>query len=367
MSNLQQATEQDPAMIDLMNRWAIMGKVVKNLGLQLQVRGQSIIAGLILAPTVEQVVEAEKALLQANKSLTELENDRKATTSKFDAVTQNLMIAEKTVKTEIEKAKSSLLTAKTTAATLAAATMAKSDELKRAREAISNYLVKADASFRCNITETVATLFAQALETDVKESDISDWIQEKKSVTFKIADFTVKQPTMKPNLNTPESIQAIWDELTVNVTQEAEYLLMFYKELDEKFAFYGISLKNKAAAIKMTVANVAQECAKIAAEVSASETGNKLAALAVQVDVVSEPAGRALKSVYEIDVPDTEQGAIAIMAAYIGNLSACRSGTRVTSYRKLTVQQMANALINAKIKDPNFASQGIIFKSKSKL
>lgn len=346
-------------------QWGNLGELIYKKDFELQAKGQSIIAKI---PTdFKDIPAVEERFLEVIAELKTLVEDRMKLTNPVNAKMSELMKAEKDVKEAIDKGKVALLDAKQNAANLAAVATAKTDELKRIRESISNYLAQMDGTFKTLIVDQVAHLFEEGLNAGITESAIGEWLQQKKLLTLSEPDFTVKQRMPKPNLNTVEDVQAIWNELSVNIPDPKTYQHEFYRQLDEKFAYWGISLKNKADAIAMTNENAANAKAEVAAEVSAQGTANKLTALAVPVAEVVESTGRSLKTVYEIDVPDTEQGAVLIMAAYIGNLALCRSGIRITSYRKLTVQQMAAALESAKKKDPNFEPLGINFKSKTKL
>ena len=76
---------------------------------------------------------------------------------------------------------------------------------------------------------------------------------------------------------------------------------------------------------------------------------------------------KELKKSYAIDMDDTEQNAILIIAAFVTHFNIAKEGVRVKSMFKLSVEQMGAALAWMKNKDENFSHTGINFKINDKL
>ena len=346
-------------------QWGNLGELIYRKDFELQARSQAIIAKL---PTdFKDIPSAEVVIAEVNKELAALQEERMKITNPVKDRMTALMVPEKNLETAIQTAKVGLLAAKTEAAKIAAAALAKSDELKRAREAMANYIVQKDGAHRVKITDAVLTVFKKALEAKIPEDQIGEWLDKEKHKPFMLVDFAIPKPNMKPNLNSQDEIDAVWLQLAASITPDTDYMASFHSSLSEKFGFYGISLKNAEAVIEMETTDAALVKSTIAEDVSAQETANKLNALAVSVTPTVTVEGKALKQTYELAMEDTEQNAIIIIAAFIANLAICRGGLRVSVGRKLTVSQMEAALIWAKNKDAQFQPQGIVFKSKTKL
>lgn len=354
------------AIIETKRRqWGNLGQLIYTTDLELQAAAQSAQSNL---PTdFNDIPAAEAQLTLVKQSLAEIKERRMKITNPVKAKMEELMLPEKQLQAAIDQASANLLDAKQNAANLAKVEKAKVDELARIREAMANYIVKRTADHMAKITDKVVELFELALITNVPVDGIETWLDVQRHKPFLLADFAILKPPVTPRLSTTEQVDAIWLDLMATIPPEQHFLDTFHEQLKEKFGFYSLALNNKEAAIKQAQADAAESKAAVAHDASAQQVANKLNAMAMATPYVVPDSGKALKQSWEISMPDDEQSAVQIMAAFVANLAACRGGVRVKSWNKLTVEQMGAALCWAKKNDPAFQPSGVTFTQTSKL
>ncbi len=367
MSNeavVQQETR--PEVLTKMEAWAKMGRVIHDQNLALQVRAQQSKAKLILKPGLKLIKEAEDALAEVKKELATQTEDRIKITSKFDAVKTSLSLPEKDLSDAIAVAAADLLAVKKEQADIDAAAKNKTDEAKRIREALLNRIAEVDAGYKSMIAIRVADCYERALNGEAPTEDTRAFItQERAWATEEM--FTMKQPQIKPTYNTTDEVNAIWDEVKTGVNPASFYLDLFRSELDTKFEFYTIALKHKESSIAASKAKQAETLAQITKDKELAAAGARLEAVATTYAVETVPTAKGLKKKWEIQMEDTDQTALAIISAFVGNFAICRGGVRVKSMQQLSVEQMGGALCLAKNKDEKFTVSGINFVSVDKL
>ena len=178
---------------------------------------------------------------------------------------------------------------------------------------------------------------------------------------YKESDFKIVCPT-----TIPEELFNIC-VLEMDMPKEIDMVAYFHRAVDAKFEFYSVALKNKDAAIKMAKEVADKEAAERAEELANQKVATRLEVIATSTDAVIDSGVKELKKSYAIDMEDTEQNALLIMAAFVTNFNTAKEGVRVKSMFKLSVEQMGAALAWMKNKDENFSHTGINFKQVEKL
>lgn len=359
-------TETRPEVLTKMEAWAKMGRIIHDSNLSLQVRAQQSKAKLLLKPGLKLIKEAEDALAEVKKELAAQKEDRIKITSKFDAVYTQLSQPEKDLQDAINAAAADLLTVKKEQSDIDTAAKNKTDEAKKIREALLNRIAEVDAGYKSMVAVRIADAYERALNGEAPTEDTRAFItQERLWATEEM--FTMKQPQPKTNYNSTEEINAIWDEVKTNVNPPTFYVDFFNSELDTKFEFYSIALKHKESSIAASKTKQAETLAEITKQKDMAAAGARLEAVATTYEVQTTTAAKALKKVWKVEMEDTDQTALAIISAFVGNFALCRGGVRVKSMQQLSVEQMSIALCWAKNKDERFAVSGINFVSVDKL
>lgn len=359
-----------PEEIKKKTQWGNLGLAVHNTELKLQAQAQAIISELKIATTVDEIIEAEAALKKVKSKRKDLSVERKNLTSRFDKMTTRLMIPENSIIEAENNAEKALIKMKGINDSNKAKATAKNDELRRIRETIANYISKMDATYKQKIADQVTKAFNYALgKGNIEEKDLPDYLPKCKTATgFGEFEFTYDICPIAPIYATKEEVLVIWNELAVGIRLGKDYVADYAAALDKQFAMYNVAVKNKEAAMKLAKENADKAASDLAAETEAKETAAKLEAISITHPTVNAgPEIKSLKKVFVLDMEDTQENAIKIMAAFIGNLALCEGGIRVTKWSNLSVSQMGNALVWAKNKDEKFECSGIKFKVEEKL
>jgi plasmid replication initiation protein len=83
--------------------------------------------------------------------------------------------------------------------------------------------------------------------------------------------------------------------------------------------------------------------------------------------LVVDSGVKALKKVYKVEMPETYDNAMLIMAAFLANSAKCREKTSTTKWFAFNATSAATALSRVKNDDNNFAPKGINFIEVDKL
>lgn len=347
--------------------WSKFGVIITNSEFEFQARAQAIIAKLKKPTKPEELKEAEEALKSAKQEAKKLYEDRIAITQRFDSVASRLMAPEKTLTAawpEIEKA---MFDVKKAEQEQLNKLKYASDEKKVLREQYGNLIVKMDKEYRDKIAGQVTKAFEYALGAGAVTLDGLDAFLEKVKIAkgFTEIDFTYDRPEIALKYTTKEEMLAIWQEADKLILPGKEYLAIYHKALKDQFEFYSAALKNKEGALKLKKEQDEREENKRKEEAEAQAVANKLSAIATTTAEIASTT-KPLKEYYEVDLEDTEENAIKIIAAFVGNYQLCKGGVRVKSLIKISVEQMASALAWVKNKDDKFEC-GIKFIKREKL
>lgn len=369
MSNELAITTTDAVVLKKRQNWADMGQLVHQTEQTLQ-SDSLVLLSLLVAPTkTDELLSAESTLKEVNKGLTELEAKRKERTSVLDAICTRLMNPEKVVKAEIEKFKAAIVSVKKLKAVEDAKIKAAADELSAARAFYTDEVLKLDSAYKKKCADNVLLAYNYALgDGNITMDALPEYIEKVKG-KYKIEDFT---PTPAPFISLhgqAGQIAMIASNLYDAMRAPVVYLNDYYTSIDMRFEFYNVAVNNKQAAQQQA----AQAKAKADADAAEALKNAQVAATLENVAVLhtpesaAKPEVKALKQVYELDMPDNETSALAIISAFVGNFAACRDHVRVKSFRNLSVEQMGAALCALKNKDNAFSVNLITFKVTDKL
>ncbi len=365
------STENTPALpVPLetkQKQWSNFAVVVHNGEMKLQVMKEAALGKLKTLPKdTRYITEYESTLAAAKKSKTEVVDERKLITAVFDKIAGRLMGSEKEFDPAILAYETALITVKQQAAKNAATVKAKADEVARIRETISNTLASQHADFETAIVNKVLAIFTHCLTQKMTpELVLADIPKMKGALTEK--NFTHTCPPFTLGYVLQVEVDEIWNELHTAKHQPASsYLASYHGQLINKFEFYEVSLKNAEAAIDLENKSAATKIAEIVDEKADAEVAAKLDAIAPLTPIV-ESGGRALKQLFALDMEETQDNAIRIIAAFAANWSTVKDQLGVKKWFNLSVKQMAAGLVDLKNKDNKFAVSGITFKTIEKL
>ena len=352
--------------------WSKIGLLMHNIDLKLQIASQQTIAKIKIPTTVEEIVEAEKLVIELRSDYTSIQKDRKELTARFDAASEHLMKYEKAVAAAVPPLNEAILKLKKMAEEQKDKVQYHDNEIKSLKEKIGNYIAEHDAECKRKILHQVEKAYSYALgNVDIKLEELNSYLTKVKAA-LKIDDFLLKRPVVQQNDNTgigpqntyfgtwkitnitlDEAIE-IWDIMAPDATQPESYISLYFNDLETKFEHYNIAVKNKQASLEAAAKEAKEAEEKIKKDQSSLETANKLNSLANSNATVNT-THRELKKVYTINlVENDEQFILNVAAAFITNLEKVRGGIRVKSLWKLSIEQMATALEWHKNKDANF-------------
>ena len=341
--------------------WSEVGAIVHNANIDLEQKAKEVLVLLIPPTTIDEVAAAEATLKEVKLRLGIIEADRKMVTSKFDTVTSALMAHEKSVKEALPAYSASIIAIKKAHEAEQAKVQAAINKDKAEKEAAINYMNKAYVDMKTEVARICQAAYEHALGkgniTEAKLPKYLDAVRAKKTAK----DFVIAPiPGGSPELfdYAYNAIDMAPPELMLNY---------FYKQLEIKFEFFNVALKNKEAAVLAAKQKEDADAAERAEELANSQMAARLETIATTTDAVVNDGIKELKKKYELDLPDTEQNAILIMTAFITNYASVKDGVRVKSMRSLSVEQMGTALAWLKNKDDKFTFTGINFKITEKL
>ncbi len=358
--------ETRPEVLTKMKSWATLGAVIHDANLQFQVKAQASVKKLIRKPGKLLVLDAENALKEVKKELADHTPERIKITSKFDAVRTALSAPEVLWQETINAAASELLAVKQEIAADAQAEKNKTDELARIRLAIANKISKVDANYKTMIALRITDSYERALNGECPTEDTRAFIaKELEWATEEI--FIWKRPNINPTYCTAEQVTALWDELALNQNPPSFYTAKFKNDLEEKFEFYSINLKQKDSSIARAKEEQATKISEIAKDKDMAAAGARLETIATTYTTAPEKTAKGLKQEWKVQMEDSEASMLAIISAFVGNYATCKGGMRVKSPMKLSVEQMSTCLSWAKNRDENFKVSNINFVLVDKL
>jgi hypothetical protein len=344
--------------------WSKMGEMVYTAELRLQAMAQAPLADFHLPIQIEEIPKAEEKLKELKSVKNEIEKSRKEITGKFDEVSQRLMNSEKSLNEPIQSLSNSIIELKRELEKKQALEKNKENERKSIIEKLSIMKANTETGFKTKIQNAVDKAYNHALgEGNIDPKIIEAFISTCKD-GLKINHFTAVKPIIAAQFISGEEVLSLVDK---TFTIDSQYFLdLYHSELTNRFSDYEIAFVNKAEALAQSEKEAIEKKAILEQEQKNKEVAAKLESSSTPL-VQSGPEVKALKKSYEVEMPETVENAIALIAAFTANLSLCMPEIRVTKWFSFTPAQAAGALSRVKSKDNNFAPANIIFKEVDKL
>lgn len=345
--------------------WGEMGVQVTQVEMQLQAQSQAAIMSLVKPLNIDQVPNAEMQLKTAKATKKAIEELRKKYTSKLDEVASRLMQPEKDADAAIKENEKAIIAIKTAWEAEQRRVLEIQQEVARIKQYVADSIVNHDTKCKQEINEKVAKAYEYALNKSITVEGLEVYLNTVRTRINETNGFT-------PTFSAPRLVNITADEYKeiaeeFNVTPAADYLADFYIQLEERFKDYALAVQNKERALQIANEEAAKEAAKIAEEKKQAETMNALQANAEVFNAEPTSDIKQLKKSYEIDMPETVDSVLLIMAAFAANKSKCLEKLRITKWFTFSAVQAGNALAKLKSEDNNFTATGINFKEVSKL
>lgn len=366
-TEIAKATEKSPEVLKKREAYANLGEVIHRAEMDLQVKSQAAILSISKLPTkIEEIADAEVTLKAFKSQRVQIETDRKAVTVKFKPVIDRMMSYEKSLEEPEQKYGAAILSLKKLHEAEEAKKMQVVDARKKLLEFIEKSLADANHVAYEKINTQVAVVFETAIEMDITPAEIQQFILDSEaSLTFK--DFEVLPPNVSPKILDPDEVKKTIAEKWIYNAQG--FVVMYKSALQNKFADYGIAYQNKQVALDQSRKDAEEKTKQLATEKENAEIASTLAAQSTVLEPDSVAiAVKAIKRSYAIDMLETPENAIALMAAFVANKKECLNKLgRVTKWFSVTPAQLGNALASIKNDDNNFQPAGVRFKEVEKL
>lgn len=350
--------------------WLGVAQRSQALDISLATKRDTLLKKLADAPklaTAEAISNYESVLKSVKQELSDLKTERLQFTNILEKVKTNKMQPENDVAASVAKFESALLTVKIEKKKNDDIAQAKIDEEKRLRETFANHIATSRAAFETDITNKVALAFEVAIKTKMEPEKIDAYLQENMD-GFTEADF--KLPKYQGSVAVIDKATAaaimteIWEKHKID---PLELIAQYRTALSTRFEFYSLSLKNADDALTLANAEHSKSLNAISEAATNQTIANKLETVAVSMPTGTEVKTKSIKTVYEIDMEDSEQSAIVIIAAFSANWALCKTKVRITIWDNLAVKQMKAALVAIKNADEKFEVSGIKWKTVDKL
>lgn len=351
-------TADSEAVLAKKKAWSEVGLTVHNANIQLKAKADEALALMVAPTTIDEMVAAEAVLKAVKAKLGVIEADRKAVTGQFDKVSAALMLHEKAVKDAMPAFQNAIIAIKK-AHEAEQAKLRQAQEAERlAKEKAINFVNEAYSKMQALISDQCQKAFEYGLN-NITEEKLAAYLKKVKA-KLTLKEFTITRPDSI-------TIENFNHALVSTDMATAEMMLEHFRvQVDEKFNFFSVALKNKEAAIQAAKEKAEREELERAERLANANVAARLETIATsEAEIVTDI--KELNKKYELDMPDTESSALLIITAFVTNFAAVKDGVRVKSYLKLDVTQMGAALAWMKNKDNAFTFTGINFKVTEKL
>lgn len=342
--------------------WGNLGVAVYHSEIALQLRQQQIEKTLIVPKEISEIQSAEETLKVANRHLTELEQERKAVTSRFDDLAQRLMKPEKSVAIKISDFSKSIIELKRKAAEQEKKNQKKTEELKQIANRVRIYVAEMNATYLKQHAKLISDSYIHALNK-ISPENLEEYLTKVKG-RITLANTKMPTPQLTAQFATQEEVN---EEITrtFKPISAKEYVDGFVKDLELKYADYKLAWENKPQALELNEKEKNENEYAIELQKSDDVVAANVKALAQTPTVIG--GGKRLKEVYKLAMQETFEDANTIIMAYLANKQKCLDELRVTKWFGFSVKQMMGALEKLKNDDNKFNFEGLIWTIEDKL
>lgn len=378
----RQETPEEVAVIQSKrSAWANMGEIMYKREMQLQAQAQAITMNVKPPTKIEEVPSAEAVLTNMKKTGAAIEISRKEVTGRLGDFVNRLMQPEKLVANTAEALGKAIISVKSAHEATQRNVQALDAERKAIREKAASELISLDASVKQLINDLIDKAYVFALEGHIGRDipptpidKINEYLQQvdangkiKITEQYFSAD---KLPTCPRVFKiTQEEANAIWAETFTSTvdTYMPNYVSAYSTTLKQKFSDYEVAFANIQDALARNAADKAEADKKIAQETINNQVAASMESATQTVEAVPTVDTKALKKSYTIDMPETIESVLIIMAAFAANKDKCLAELKVNKWFAFTPAQAGIALSKIKNKDNAFAPAGLKFKEVEKL
>lgn len=367
-NNTPTKTEKTPEQISA--AWSKMGLLMRETDMKLQAMAQSALQKIKIPTTIDEIIDAEKLVVELRADYNSILEERKKVTSKLDGAIAHLMEPEKLITPAVKPLVDAILSLKKLAEEQNNKVKYHAEEIKRIKEQIANHITNFDATCKQKIVGLVDKAYSFALGNgDIKAEEVGNYISRlMKSDKTSEKEFKITEPSMALKYASIEELSELWENAIFGLKEPMIYRQDLHDALTAKFEFYDIAVKNKAESLKLAAQEREAAEAEIKKQASEAETANKLNSISTVHDATPIATHKELKKVYMIDmIGENWNDATMVMTAFVANLDKCKEEIRVKNIWNLSIAQMAVALQNIKNKDEKFEFGTLKFKLTDKL
>ncbi len=314
----------------------------RNVTVQQLEKGELEVQALIKdIATVKDLPKVQEALKQAKSVAAEAKEKRLYFTNALKTkLIDKLMEFESRNEALIADAAKHELALRIEAAKKAQADAAKLRETEQYKAHIKNEYARVAATYALALEGRINFYYKQAL-------------QEKKKNKVVLAEYLKMIKEELPNIEkvkankferayvTNDEAKAIIGE--IDVPDYGMYLVAAQDLVDKKFQMYDEDMKNAEAAIAAQKIQEQQKEAQVQSQLTQDAALNNLVASSDSF-VIGGPKTATVKKNMVIVEENTTEWGLAVMTAFITNLSECQEKLLVKTWAKLTLAQMAAAL-----------------------
>lgn len=232
-------------------------------------------------------------------------------------------------------------------------------EASALRAHITNEYYRIATEYRLKLKQEIAQTKMAALESSIPVASIPELL-----LTLKEALSQIEKPkfvVFPRKLVNDAKAKEIF--LSVPAYDHTVDLSNAIAEADKEFALYENDLANAKQAIAAIDEQYNAQAEEMTESLAAEVATNNLVA---QAEPLEMSGGPKIKTTMVPVVVESEQFAVAVMAAAIKNWNHIKGSLRVKNWSKLTVQQMADALGKYVTDNPGVTITGIQFTVKVK-
>lgn len=348
--------------------WSNYAVTLHNTETELQLLASQSIGTLSQLPmTFNAVPSAEEKLKAAKKLQGELKAKRLEVVKPLVAVMDRFMEPEKSLTEPIMLMERAIIDRKKEHEQEKAKVQLRLNELKQFEQHYSNKLAAYEASANSYIETTIQKAYEYALGAgNIALNQREEYIEKviANRATNEIFEAMIDPNAMPTQYITPEEKVDIMSKFVV--PSGAIFVDDFKAKILIKFINYDLDVKNKEIAIKRAQDEAKAQQEEIERKKAESEAIASIQASAQPMELEVETT-KALKKAYEVDMDETFENAMIILAAFQANAAKCKDKTTTKKWFSFSADSAAKALAKVKSEDNTFAPAGVTFKEVAKL